>query len=236
MVLKLIRPESVKKLGISHYQRDCPKCGETLNYQSNTARSAAINADNENRTCRKCASYLNRGQKGLPDGTWYEEETKKYCKKCPECGDVQKYTRPDHLKNAVKTNKICKTCSNQSTENSNRGNYKNSIRISWFNKFKTSAGNRGIQWNLTIEDIYQIAYYNKFECQLSGLPLNFATDCSLTEATVSIDRIDSSYGYSKDNVMLVHKHINMMKQNYDLDYFVSLCAQITLKQSEHKPN
>ncbi len=52
-------------------------------------------------------------------------------------------------------------------------------------------------------------------------------DCDLYgERTASLDRIDSSKGYTKDNIQWVHKHVNLMKHKFDQKYFVDICKLI----------
>lgn len=47
--------------------------------------------------------------------------------------------------------------------------------------------------------------------------------------TASLDRIDSSKGYTEDNVWWINKHVNIMKNVYELDYFLDICSLITKK-------
>ena len=44
--------------------------------------------------------------------------------------------------------------------------------------------------------------------------------------TVSIERIDSKVGYTKDNTILVCQAINRMKSNFGFEDFYSLCADV----------
>lgn len=43
---------------------------------------------------------------------------------------------------------------------------------------------------------------------------------------MSVDRIDSNKGYTKDNIWIVHKDVNLIKQDYDIKYFISMCKAI----------
>jgi hypothetical protein len=45
--------------------------------------------------------------------------------------------------------------------------------------------------------------------------------------TSSLDRKDSSIGYTKDNIRWVLKDINMMKQQFSEDRFLELCHQVS---------
>lgn len=43
---------------------------------------------------------------------------------------------------------------------------------------------------------------------------------------LSIDRIDSSKGYTRDNVVLVCSSINVMKNSHSIDEFINLCRSV----------
>ena len=45
----------------------------------------------------------------------------------------------------------------------------------------------------------------------------------------SIDRIDSQFGYIKGNVQLVHKMVNMCKQQYEQEDFLRMCEAVANK-------
>lgn len=42
----------------------------------------------------------------------------------------------------------------------------------------------------------------------------------------SLDRIDSNMDYQEENVQWLHKDINMMKQQFDQDYFIQMCCAV----------
>ena len=147
-----------------------------------------------------------------------------YTKNCPDCGAEQSYSRKDHLRSAIRGNWKCKSCSNH--DNNFKGKH-NAIPLTWFNMKMKGGIARGYQWNLTIEDVWDLYTKQEGVCALSGLPIGWS-EKGLT-ATASIDRIDSSEGYLLENVQLVHKDINFMKQQFDQDYFINLCKAVADK-------
>lgn len=153
-------------------------------------------------------------------------EDGRYYKSCPECGIMQSYLRKNYALESLRLKKVCKKCSNKKTENCNRGWYRN-IRISWFNKFKTCAETRGIFWNLSIDDVADIMENQNYKCNLTGLGIEFPKSGHPQKSPASIDRIDSKVGYIKDNIQLVVKDINMMKQGYSQEHFIELCRYVT---------
>jgi hypothetical protein len=148
-------------------------------------------------------------------------KSKTYTKNCPECNAVQTYGRLDHYKSAVRGQWKCRSCS--SHDNNFKGRY-HQIPHTWLAVKQRGGISRGFQWDLTIEFIWELYEKQGGVCALSGLPIGWA-EKGLT-ATASIDRIDSSEGYLKENVQLVHKDINFMKQQYDQEKFIALCKAV----------
>jgi hypothetical protein len=92
---------------------------------------------------------------------------------------------------------------------------------------KISAKNWEV--NVDCKFIYDLWIKQNKKCALSGIDIDFINVSSIRSysCTASLDRIDSSKPYDKDNVQLVHKHINIMKNNHDQKYFIELCQLIT---------
>ncbi len=44
--------------------------------------------------------------------------------------------------------------------------------------------------------------------------------------TASLDRIDSTKGYTLDNIQWIHKDLNKMKMNFANDYFIKTCKLV----------
>jgi hypothetical protein len=113
---------------------------------------------------------------------------------------------------------------------------------SWFTRYK----NRSNIWefNITIEEVYNIWIKQNKKCALSNLEIdfenvNFRKPTTRKSAekfsknynydlkcTASLDRIDSLKGYIKGNIQLVHKDVNMMKKEYDQDYYIKICSLV----------
>jgi hypothetical protein len=150
------------------------------------------------------------------DGRWVKD--------CPECKEPQDYLRKNYAEESLRLNKSCKKCSNRKTENNHRGMY-NLIRISWFQKSKTGAETRGLVFDISLDDVWFLYTAQEGRCALSGIPIGWSEVGSIH--TASIDRIDSSMGYIKDNVQLLHKDVNFMKQHFSQEYFIEVCKAIS---------
>jgi hypothetical protein len=80
--------------------------------------------------------------------------------------------------------------------------------------------------NIDKEYLWNLFQKQNGKCKLSGLEITLPTYWNDKFYTASVDRIDSSKGYIDGNVQWVHKHINLMKNTFDNDYFIKMCKSI----------
>lgn len=86
-----------------------------------------------------------------------------------------------------------------------------------------------IDFNLSIEDAWQKFLDQNRKCALTGVEIGFSQRCNrygVEDKTASLDRIDSSKGYSLCNVQWVHKTINLMKLTQTQDDFIKWCKLV----------
>lgn len=141
-----------------------------------------------------------------------------------ECGK-QKEIRRDHL-----TKNITKSCGCSwrlsRKEHNNWKGYED-ISLDFFNTIKRNANIRNIEFNITIEYLWDLFLKQNKKCKLSGLDLEFSEiRKNKTKQTVSIDRINSKIGYIEGNVQWVHKKINIMKNKLSDDEFIWFCEKV----------
>ena len=141
----------------------------------------------------------------------------RYYVRC-ECG-VEKTVLGTHLISGKTISCGCK-----------KGGHKNwkgsgTVSSTYFSSVKRGAvggkGRKPIPFDITIEyvaDLLDNAQQGK--CALTGLRI------SIKDNTASLDRVDSSKGYEKNNVQWLHKDVNMMKRHYSQDYFIYLCKAV----------
>lgn len=79
------------------------------------------------------------------------------------------------------------------------------------NDLRRRARDKGLEFNLTVDDIKIPA-----KCPLLGIPLYRGVGNS-TGNSPSIDRIDSSRGYTSDNVWIISNRANTLKGNATLE-------------------
>ena len=90
-------------------------------------------------------------------------------------------------------------------------------------RWQNGAEARGLEWMLTLEQIERIWFTQEGRCALTGLPLTLDRG---QNTRVSLDRIDSSQGYTIANVRLVCACVNFMKQDYADGDFLQWCRLI----------
>lgn len=102
----------------------------------------------------------------------------------------------------------------------------NNLSKTYFSKLKNGAEKRGLNFNLTLEELWELFLIQEKKCKLTNLTINLSWSSKQIQ-TASLDRIDSSKGYTIENVQWVHKDINKMKNNFKQDYFVEICRLVT---------
>lgn len=98
---------------------------------------------------------------------------------------------------------------------------------SYWTSIKSNADRRGISTaGFTIDDAWEKFVEQDGRCAFTGIPLIFESKCNRPDGTASLDRIDSSKGYTKDNVQWVHKDINYIKRDLSDADFIALCKKV----------
>lgn len=112
----------------------------------------------------------------------------------------------------------------------NRTGYKE-ISGSWWRRLTGSANQRGYEFDLTPEYIWSLYEEQNKACALTGLPISFCADSNqVRNMTVSVDRIDSTKGYVRGNVQLLHKVVNMSKSWLNEGEYVAICNLVSEKR------
>ena len=81
-------------------------------------------------------------------------------------------------------------------------------------QLKASAKSRNIQFDLTPTDIDEIGI--PISCPVLNIPIYFHKG-SPKHDSISFDRIDSSLGYTKDNIVIISYRANQLKSNATLE-------------------
>lgn len=149
---------------------------------------------------------------------WYKFHVK--CK----CG-LEKFVPANTLRKGKST--CCRNCGNNK-------HYKGvgNLSSTFFSRILEGAKKRNIDVSVTKEEILELLEKQKYKCAISGMPLimskSFSKDRTneKSSTTASLDRIDSSKGYTLENVQWVHKDVNIMKNKFKQAYFTEICRLI----------
>ena len=143
-----------------------------------------------------------------------------------KCGYTA-WKKPRDLKKGQSTR--CKNCGTKSyfTEDGNKEI--NALIQSKYKQIVHNLSSRkkvsNLPFTITPQDL-QSLYDQNHNCVLSGLSLEVDLTKSLQKQNLSVDRINPDKGYTPDNIQLVDKRINMMKQSFSQDEFIELCCKV----------
>lgn len=103
-----------------------------------------------------------------------------------------------------------------------------------FRSIKHSAEKRGFAFELTKDQIWNLYLKQGGRCNLSGVKVSFSRNTRKVKQTASLDRINSSKGYTLDNVQILHKHVNIMKNTFSQEQFIRYAILIDKYKDKDK--
>jgi hypothetical protein len=102
------------------------------------------------------------------------------------------------------------------------------LSLSYFSMIKRHAKDRNLEFCITIEFASKLLKQQKFKCALTGWEITTSYNGLIKRTnTASIDRKDSTKGYTEDNIQWVHKDINKLKMAFEENYFKYMCRAVT---------
>jgi len=144
-----------------------------------------------------------------------------------ECGNIKYHTKQNLLKGTL-VSCGCFKKQNRGKLHKNWRGHKN-LSGTFFDRIKNIAKRKEIPFTVNIEYLGNLYDKQHGKCAISGkeitMPMSWK-EIRTFSYTASLDRIDSSKNYEEGNLQWVHKDINMMKQQLDQPYFLSLCREI----------
>lgn len=121
----------------------------------------------------------------------------------------------------------CIECTNKITESwriKNKNSIEGTLRIALI-RAKNSSKKRKINYNLDYDYVLNLLKEQDYKCAITKKELTNTNNYDYN--TVSIDRIDSNFGYEKNNVHLVCWVVNQMKNDMSLNDFIKWCETVT---------
>lgn len=148
----------------------------------------------------------------------------KVCFRCKEAKPLELFFR--HNQTSDGYHSWCKICCREGSARSLKkinSTIEGRARI-FLQNAKKSAAKRGQDFSLSINDIVDCWHRQLGVCAYSGRRMTL--DAGQLN-TVSIERIDSSVGYTPPNTVLVCQAINRMKSDFGFEDFYALCRDVT---------
>ena len=221
------------KLNTYKNYRTCPICGRNLPFSRKFfKRVNRKGQESLHLVCRECED-----KKALEE-EW--KDGKLLCHYCGEYKPIECFS-PNGGGSSIRNNRrsICNEC------NSKRQRY-HDLSLSDDKKLdkclrfrflgaRSRALNSNIEFNITFEYIKELWNEQKGICALSNVPMTYLLREGRTPTNVSIDKIDRTKGYIKDNIQLVCMACNQIKSDLTEEEMYNFCKKI-VKTYENKNN
>lgn len=95
----------------------------------------------------------------------------------------------------------------------------------YFGTIKTNARRKQLEFSISIEFAWELFQKQNARCALTGVEI-FLPKKFREFYTASLDRIDSSKGYTVGNVQWVYRYVNELKSDFPQDELFSLVKMI----------
>lgn len=147
--------------------------------------------------------------------------------KCLLCGKEDFSTLPYNLKRGRTTSCGCRRDQYEKMRGENHAQYTGykEIRGKKWSDYQNKAQKRGLVFDLDIQKAWELYETQDRKCALTGLPLQHHHYNG--GGTASLDRINSTKGYTLENVQWVHKDVNKMKMDFPQDRFLEICQLVS---------
>lgn len=183
----------------------CPKHGEFHQY---------VKSHIDGRGCKKCAFEIVSNK-----NTGWTQEQEKFLSENFQSLSMVKISK--HLNKAPQTvwNKARKLNLTKVLKR-----FHHTIPNYVWANLTRGAKDRNLEVTITINDIWNLFIQQSKRCALTGWDVEFVRRKAAT--TASVDRIDSSKGYTLDNIQIVHKKVNKLKMDFSENDFFAMCKAI----------
>ena len=151
------------------------------------------------------AQHAREARWGQYGAAWPEGH--RACTKCDQVLPLTEFHKHAACKGGY--NSVCKTCRKPKSTAAYR-DWSTEYRL--FHGCKSRALRKGLEFTLTVEDIKI-----PDKCPVFNTPFEKGTDYA-----ASVDRIDSSKGYTPDNIQIISRRANLLKNDGKLEEFEKL--------------
>lgn len=149
-----------------------------------------------------------------------DDKLSKLCNKCGLTKELKNYNKSTRSWDGFHT--LCRDCAKE-WHHVKYVKEQNEFSLEkLYEKCKRTSKYRGINFELTLDDLQSKYFSQNKLCKYSGRELSFLSG----DNKITIDRVDSNKGYTADNVALCCYTVNLMKRDIPLKEFISLVQEI----------
>lgn len=94
-----------------------------------------------------------------------------------------------------------------------------------FNSAKINSKLKGIEFSLTKQDVQELLLTTKY-CRYLGVEVTNISGKGRVPTNASLDRIDNSKGYTKENIQIISDLANRMKQEATQEQLLTFAKNI----------
>jgi hypothetical protein len=146
---------------------------------------------------------------------------------CDICKETTKWVQGNELMNPNKGFKCQKCASIDRIDNITLANGRvGELTLTQYTRIQRSAEKRNIEFDISLEDLWNLFESQKQICAITG-------DYIKTIKNASLDRIDSSLGYIKDNVQWVTFQANVSKHVMSMSELYEFCNKVLNYANQH---
>lgn len=226
----------MKKGELILYKCDC--CNNVYPHKIEYWRKLAypINGNSWHATCRKCEDF-----RTIEENVKEEDGMRLYkCFKCGQWLPASEFQQKDRSTNGYeyrdRLDKRCRKCKQKEMKKA-RSLYdldtaRHHLLVHRLHGCKSRAKAKNLDFDLTLEYLEELWNKQNGICAISGIPMTLNIDKGRNPYNVSVDQINPSGGYTKDNIQLVCMCVNQLKSDFDISVILNICKNI-LKNNEN---
>lgn len=215
--------------------RKCPSCQKVIRSHGKSAFYGCMRLYRDKRMCNSCGRRTTKQNligkvfnklTVIGEAPYHKNDFAPYWKCRCVCGKITN-VRAYHLTSGI-TNTCGSSYHRTGAANYRWGGYEE-ISGTYLCSIKKGARARGIPFNISLKQMWEQFLKQERKCAFTGTLLTFKKNQRHGTGTASLDRIDSSKGYTKGNIQWVHKDINYMKNDFSSKEFLGLCNAVVSK-------
>jgi hypothetical protein len=186
--------------------KKCYKCKETKDLDQ--FYKDVRQKDGKQKACKDCQGKRNK-EYTQENIQYFRDKSKQRYKKSENSARYQKYKESNLARRAQYSASV-----------------DGRIYSLWY-AAKTRAVKKGLEFTITREEILERFFSQDGCCILSGVKFDLSHHGGFSPYTMSIDRIDSTKGYTQENIRLICTALNLAFNSFGEQILVDLFAKIT---------